>query len=580
MRKKSFKLLLNLLSSFFLLTGVEFVHAQAPEFIAQVSSDKVVENTVFNVQFELKNAAGGDYQPPSFENFKVVGGPSTSSSTMIINGQVSRSQSWTYSLLAVNVGKFIIGPATVVAGRKALTTRPLAVEVIKAKAPSESGITTTGKEKVLLIAETDTTAYYPGQQILLRYKILFNVNIQSATTISEDDYSDFFVQNFGAFSHQATMENVNGVPYTSRIIKVVALFAHQSGTDTIQPMIMDLGVEAPFPERHGFFSMRNVESVQVSSTPKIIQIIPLPPGAPASFSGAVGQYSITTSSGSKDITTDDAFTLTLTITGNGDSRRWDPPTPIVEGDFEMYEPRIVEDKMTDETEHIAHTRSIEYQMIPHQPGQYTIVVPLTYFNPSTRKYETVSSDTIKLNVTQGTNKRRPSSLAQEPEAPRPLRNIHNITTDDRFWLSIPHLFLFGFIVTGSLWGAWVSYKRRREDQIPAEEKIRSFAARHAREQLDKLSTLSDTIPSKEFFERATEIFYKFLSDKLTIPPADLDRGKISFYLEKRNVAESVREKVILFFDQCLSVRYGRIPGGYTKEEMLAEIRSIISLMEG
>jgi hypothetical protein len=257
-----------------------------------------------------------------------------------------------------------------------------------------------------------------------------------------------------------------------------------------------------------------------------------------------------------------------------------PPTPIVEGDFEMYEPRIVEDKMTDETEHIAHTRSIEYQMIPHQPGQYTIVVPLTYFNPSTRKYETASSDTIKLNVTQGTNKRRPSSLAQEPEAPRPLRNIHNITTDDRFWLSIPHLFLFGFIVTGSLWGAWVSYKRRREDQIPAEEKIRSFAARHAREQLDTLSTLSDTIPSKEFFERATEIFYKFLSDKLTIPPADLDRGKISFYLEKRNVAGSVREKVILFFDQCLSVRYGGIPGGYTKEEMLAEIRTIISLMEG
>jgi hypothetical protein len=89
-RKKSFKLLLILLSSLFLLTGVEYVHAQTPEFIAQVSSDKVVENTVFNIQFELRNAAGGDFQPPTFENFKVVGGPSTSSSTMIINGQVSR----------------------------------------------------------------------------------------------------------------------------------------------------------------------------------------------------------------------------------------------------------------------------------------------------------------------------------------------------------------------------------------------------------------------------------------------------------------------------------------------------------
>ncbi len=580
MRKKSFNLLFPLLTGLVFISGIGQVRTQDPVFTAVVSSDMVVQNTVINIQFELRNASGGSFQPPTFENFKVVGGPATSSSTMIINGQVSRSQSWTYSLLSVQEGKFTIGSATVAAGRKILSTRPLTIEVLKAKDPSGTGITTTGKEKVLLIADLDSSTYYPGQQIILRYKLLFNENVQSVTTISEDDYSDFFVQNFNAFNRQATLENVNGAPYTSRIIKAIALFAHQSGTYTIDPMIMDVGIEAPFPEKQGFFTMRSLKTIKIASAPKTIHIIPLPPGAPPSFSGAVGQYSVTGSPGSNELTTDDAFTIQLEIKGNGDSRRWDPPAPVVNGDFEIYDPRIVGDKIVDEEEHISHIRTIEYQMIPLQLGQYKVVIPLTYFNPLTRKYETASSDTIKLQVTQGTNKGRPSSITEEPEIPRQLRIIRNITTDDRFWLSIPHLLLFGFILSGTFWGMWVSYKRRREDLIPADEKVRSAAARQARLQLDALQLSSEVLPSKEFFERATEIYYKFLSGKLTIPPADLDLDKLPVYLEKRGVPQTIKDSVIYFFDQCLSVRYGGIPGGFTKEKMLAEVRAIIDLIEG
>jgi hypothetical protein len=94
-----------------------------------------------------------------------------------------------------------------------------------------------------------------------------------------------------------------------------------------------------------------------------------------------------------------------------------------------------------------------------------------------------------------------------------------------------------------------------------------------------LQSASEIISSKEFFERSTEIYYKFLSDKLIIPPADLDLGKLPFYLDKRNLPGETKERIIRFFDQCLSVRYGGIPGGRTKEEMLAEIRTIVELLE-
>ena len=325
--------------------------------------------------------------------------------------------------------------------------------------------------------------------------------------------------------------------------------------------------------------MKSMESVKVASAPKIIHIVPLPLGAPNSFSGAVGQYSIAGNPGLTEITTDDAFTYSVEIKGNGDSRRWDPPTPVVDGDFEIYDPRITSDKMTEESDHITHIRTIEYQMVPRQPGQYKVYIPLTYFNPNTRKYETIGTDTISLHVTQGINKGRTATTSDKPETPGTLRKVRNITTDDRFWCSIPHLFLFGFIVSGTFWGMWFSYKRRRENLIPASEKIRSVAARQARLQLDTLQLSSETLSAKDFFEQATEIYYKFLSDFLTIPPADLDENKLPYFLEKREVTDEVKERVILFFNQCLSVRYGGIPGGFTKDEMLSEIRTIVNLVE-
>ena len=178
--------------------------AQEPEFRTSVSASKIAQHSVFEVQFELLNANGLDFRPPSFESFKVVGGPSIGSSTMVINGAVSRSQSWSYSLLATTQGKLTIGSATVVAGSKKFITRPVSIEVIAQKDIAKQGSSSSSREPVLLRAETDRKSYYPGQQIILTYRILFRENVQTVSTIDEDDYADFFIQNFSDFSREAT----------------------------------------------------------------------------------------------------------------------------------------------------------------------------------------------------------------------------------------------------------------------------------------------------------------------------------------------------------------------------------------
>ncbi len=553
-------------------------NAQDPTFTSVVSTNKLIANTVFEIQFELNNAKGEDFTPPDFTDFKVVGGPSMGSSTMIVNGQVSRSQSWTYSLLATREGHFTIGSANVIAGRRKLATRPIAIEVTSAGHLSQPDPNATGGESIALLADIAEGEYYPGQQIILNYKLLFRENVQSVNLISEDDYADFFIQNFNSISQQSTYETINGVTYTSRVIKSVAMYAHQSGTYTLDPLVIDVGVNAPYPGNQGFFTMRRLRNVQVASPPKTIKVIPLPSPVPDDFSGAVGQYYVTATPGPTQLTTDDDFSLRVEIQGNGDSRRWDPPEPNIDGNFELYDPRINEDIFNESAGNIVHTRTIEYMMIPQSPGEFRVFIPFTFFNPVTKKYETVRSDTSELQVAQGNSFARRSVTDSIQLVPPPPGIVTDIRTDDRFWTSPAHLALFGLVCSGLLFGLFITVKRKRESQIPESEKLRSAAGLHARQQLELLQKMSSQVSDKLFFEKATEIYYKFLSEKFSIPPADLDKEKLEGYLEKASIADTTVQRAVRFFEQCLSVRYGGIPGGYSRDEMISETKQIIDLL--
>ena len=554
--------------------------AQDPVFTARVSVNRLAQHSVFEISFELQNANGSDFIPPSFKDFSVVGGPSVGSSTMIVNGSVSRSQSWSYSLLATKQGSFVIGPASVVAGRKSLKTKPVAIEVTAAKDVAASqGSNSTGKQPILLKAETDATTYYPGQQIILTYRLLFNENIQTVSTLDEDEYTDFFIQPFSNFSREGTIENINGVLYTSRIVKSLALFAHQSGTYTIRPMVMTAGINAPFAGNQGFFAMRRLQDVQVASEPLKINILPLPPNAPDSYSGAVGKYDMQFIPGKTTLTTDEAWSCELEITGNGDARRWDVPKPVTNGRFETYDPKILTDNTADAGDVIMHTRRIAYQMIPDSVGEFVVDIPFTYFDPERKEYVTIHTDPVTLHVTQGTGIRQ--SISQEDQStipPAKLMAVHRVWLNDRFWTSWLHLVLFGLILGGTGYGFVVRQKRMKEQRLPEAERIRQAAAGQALSQWDALETSMGTLSSSQFFEKATAIYHRFLMERFAIPASELDEAGLKSHLEKAGLEQATLHRTLQLFTQSLSVRYGGIPGGYSREEMLRECRQLTGLL--
>jgi len=113
-----------------------FSLAQSPKFTVSVSSDTVLLGNYFEVKFTIENSTASGFDAPDLHEFNVIGGPNTSSSMSITNGEVSQSASYTYYLEPGDIGVYTIKPAYLTTGEVALETPPIDIIVI----PNPEGI--------------------------------------------------------------------------------------------------------------------------------------------------------------------------------------------------------------------------------------------------------------------------------------------------------------------------------------------------------------------------------------------------------------------------------------------------------
>lgn len=103
--------------------------SQDTSFSVEVSLDTVLIGNFTKVKFSLENH-DGEFTPPSFDEFDLVGGPNVSSSMSIINGDVTKSESYTYFLQPRAEGEFLIGEGTIVLENETVTTAPVIITVL------------------------------------------------------------------------------------------------------------------------------------------------------------------------------------------------------------------------------------------------------------------------------------------------------------------------------------------------------------------------------------------------------------------------------------------------------------------
>lgn len=538
---------------------------------------QVVINGFFEVTFTLKNADGANFKPPAFNDFIIAGGPNRSIRTEIVNGKVSKELTYGYTLRPKRTGTFSIGSATIEVNGKPFSTKPLTIEVIAGNQQQKSG-----SQEVLILAETSKNRSYIGQQIVLDYKLYTTVDIDNYNILEESEYRGFYAEDLGRFDGRVFREIKGGVQYATKILKKVALFPQQAGKLTIDPINVQLGVVMEDPQqRNSFFFNKQLQRVVVQSEPIELEVMPLPPNPPASFTGAVGHFDFEVGINSQKISTDDVLTLRLRISGSGDLKRVKPPKVIFPEHFEVYDPKILEENIEEINEEINGVKLIEYIALPQQPGLYDIKAEFAYFDPVTEKYITTPVRTFPVEVIQGT--RAPRTISGDsssvPAISRDIQPLHEVgylqkrkpalVRSRLFWilLGIPLLLLAG-AATYKVF----SIKRSKVDKGA----LRSRQAKKMAElRLSQAKKYLDANNSRAFFDEVSKAMLGYVCDRLKIPLSALSKENVQEQLTLLKVAPERIQQFMKILESCeLALFAGKADSDNMKEIYVSSIESL------
>ena len=372
--------------------------AQAVSFVASVDKTEIALDEIFELSFTLNNASGSGLTPPSFQDFQVFSGPAVYTSTTIINGKVSQTNSYIYTLKPKRLGSITIGAAVIKSNNKYLETMPVTINVVRKTSPSPH--INAGKETDCFIrAVPQVTQAYPGQQVALDYKVFRSVNIESATIVEEPDYKGFYKADLQDRERIPKEENIGGKRWLSQTMKRISLFPQQTGLLTIDPISIQLNIVTGSSDPFGFFG-KTTPVIRASNATEVT-VKSLPEGAPASFSGGVGQYQVEAALTTPKATTGDIISLHLTVQGNGDPKRVQAPDLVLPEGMEMYDVRVVDEQPGESQDQLVFTKRFEYLLKAKKAGDYQLQPAFSWFDPTDKRYHTWDEKSFTLRVEQG-----------------------------------------------------------------------------------------------------------------------------------------------------------------------------------
>src|SRR6266487_5858174 len=541
---------LNMLQRIFItvfavVAAAQFARADSPSVTAVLSNSETVVGATLELQ--IKVVGPGDAQPP--EEISVDGleihATGQSRQFEIHNFATNSSVTYNYTILPLRAGRFTIPPQTVRAGGKLLRTPELVLNVADAPGSSAGARQSRGRQSQsvsagdLLFAEliVPKKVAYVGEIIPVQIRMGFDPRVRPRLIEPPEITGQGFTAQKLQQSGQ-TSETINGRPYDVVTYKT-AIAAARAGKFEVGPVKAKAQVivprarsaprsraRSPFdlfdlddPFSDPFFSnpfaqMGERREVDINSQPVALEVKPLPPNAPPSFSGAIGNFVMTTDAKPKSVQVGDPITVTSTISGRGNFDRVNAPAIEDERGWHKYPPSS-KFKQDDEVG-LSGSKTFEMVLSPNEKKQNIPLLAFSYFDPAKEQYVTLRSDPIAIEI-QGGAVPVPASVTSQPAAsampaaaaiPAAKQDIlYQLTERGRvqsftplyvrpiFWMAqlIPLLVLLGF-------AGW----KIRQVRIDNREARRIAALQHEAAELMRKLRRNDVSP-REYYAEASRV---------------------------------------------------------------------------
>ncbi len=565
--------------------------------MAQTSIRTEVHNIVeLSERFNLVFIIEGENSPSGFnwepgDDFTLVWGPQKGSSTSIsmVNGKTTRSSqvSYTYILQAKKTGSFTINPATAKVKGKEISSNPVTIKVVdngskqqsQPQASQGSGSSSHSQAQSSSASEADIfmrltlsrSSVVVGEPVTATLKIYHRANLVGFENAKFPTFKGFWSSEAEAPQNlDFKREEVNGTIYNAALIRRWVIIPQKAGDISIDPAEIVCLVNVQRRRSTGsifddFFGSDYATMRQrVYTSSPVLHVAALPQGAPASFGGGVGEFSLKAKVSKDTLKAHDAASLVVTVSGKGNIALLEAPKVSFPPDFEVYDI-----KSTTSGGATSGSKTFEYPFIPRSHGDFTIApVKYSYYDVKSRKYQTAQTDSLHISVqrssAQGVSGVQDSgnTLIVERKGVKNLdedvRYIRTKTTlggPGKFFIdSVAYIVIAALLVLAAL-GFWLGFRKvaaRRADVAGTRNR------KATKQALKRLSQARDFLQKDlytAFYEELHRSLLGFVGDKLSMDMAQQTKENISESLIAKGVPENVVSDFTDLIDQCEYARY-------------------------
>ncbi len=597
------------------------VFAEEVVFKAQAPKQVVVSRP-FQISYTV-NHRSRDLQAPEFTDFDVLSGPysSTSSSTSFTNGHMTSSyeQTYTYMLMARKAGSFTIGPASIKVSGERVQSNGVRIEVLPedqetppqpshqgrgqgnpgGQSAQSSASNQTSSENIFIRTIATKTRVHEQEALMISYKLYFaNVDVAQLTNnIKLPEFTGFLKQELEQGEIQTELEHYNGRNYQTAVLYRTILYPQHSGDITIDPAHFEAIIRVQTQQRvrsifDDFFGSYTNVTKALTAPSVTIHVASLPGGKPAGFSGGVGKFTMTPSISQTEIQANEAVTIKLDISGSGNMKLIKTPAIDWPEGFEPYDPKVTNNFKTTPSG-VSGTKSIEYLAIPRSAGEYTIpAVKFSYFDIEEKVYKTLTTPEYTILVKRGANES--SANSDQPSAVvsyTQKENIKQLGTDIRYidtkapkknteysvqnidliwlWYVCPAFIAMILLI--------VLRKQIKENADLARVRYKR-ANKVAKKRLKAAAAALKANDKDVFYAAIEQAAWTYLSDRLSIPTADLNKDNIAALLTQKGVSETLIAEVKNVLSTAEFARYAPTTD-HAMEDLYRDTTNLINNLE-
>lgn len=518
---------------------------------------------------------------PDLQGFQILSSQS-SSQISIVNGDISSRVVYVYRLQPYETGDLVIQPIAVTVDGQTYSTLPIGVQVVQgtgAPAPAPGSLPPGQAaqpapelqgQDLYVEAEVDNPAPYVGELVVYTVRLYQAANAFGQISYESPPFTGFW-------SEQDTSQYNYLAEAAGRIYDVTEvqtlLFPSVVGPVTIEPA----GLVIP----GSFFQ----PGQRLYTQPVALDVQPLPPGAPAAFEGAVGQFSLAGTLDAVQGAVNEPLTWRVTLSGRGNlSVAPDPIWPEMPGwrDFESKASIHTEAK----DGQVSGSRVYERLLVPSSAGEFTLpAVEYVYFDPADGQYHTIRTEPLTISIAPGSG----STAGTMPPAADPPESAEQAAADIHHLKPVPaglaratppltksalYWAAWAVPLVGAV-GYWTWHRRQRFWERNAGLARNSQARRKAKKALAQVRR-----QDRDAYEAAGQVLRTFLGDKLDQPVLGLTHQALAALLTERGLEADLVERVDVLL---VSSEMGRFAPGASDaghaHSLLQEVGMLIDALE-